>query len=83
MLFESDIDSSITYEELPKNIEIAGLSFLLLCSTISSSSSCAHFKAIFEIEKRSYLVDVLKTSAVEYVPEDSITSYSLYVFINQ
>jgi len=80
ILVESEMQSDIVFTELPTEIEIGGRKFTLLCSTISSQTTNAHFQAIFALEKKFFLVDDLKQSAVEHVPPKSKTSYSFYFF---
>jgi hypothetical protein len=79
ILVESDVYSGISFTELPKKLFLGGLDFKLLCCTISSNMTPAHFEAIFELENKIYFLDDLAASAVEYLPPKTNTSCSLYI----
>jgi hypothetical protein len=82
ILVESSVNSAVNFTELPLELDINGRKFKLLCSTIESKSTKAHFEAIFTLENRFFLVDDLKKGderAVEYLPLNSITSFSFYM----
>ncbi|CAF0983434.1 unnamed protein product [Brachionus calyciflorus] len=83
-LFIKSIETNININDIPKNINVDGLNYSFLCTTIHKRD---HFRAIFEIKNNLYLVnDLNKTmmpnirafAEIEPIIMNLPTTYSLF-----